>query len=64
MSLCLTVVTVTKHQHDITFELFINTTIIKTGQLLINYCKINMITNIKQCIEMNCVSVCVDMLLC
>jgi len=47
MSLCLAVVTVIKHQHDIMFELFINTTIIKTGQLLINYCKINMVTNIK-----------------
>jgi len=34
------------------FGLFINTTIIKTGQLLINYCKINMVRNIKQCIEM------------
>ena len=43
----------------ITFEMFINTTIIKAGQLLINYCKINMITNIKQCSEMSCV----DMLL-
>jgi len=53
MSFCLAVVTVTKHQHDITFELFINTTIIKTTQLLIN-----MITNIKQCIEMSCASVC------
>jgi len=39
------------------FELFINTTIIMTGHLLINYCKINMITNIKQCIEMSCASV-------
>jgi len=58
MSLCLAVVTVTKHQHDIMFELCIDTTIIKTGQLLINYCKINMITNIKQSIEMSCASVC------
>ena len=58
MSLCLAVVTVTKHQYDIMFELFTNTTVIKTGQLLINYCMINMVTNIKQCIEMSCASVC------
>ena len=62
MSLCLAVVTVTKHQHDIMFELFINTTTINSGQLLTNYCKINMITNIKQCIQMSCGRLCIQVL--